>query len=179
MKKKILLVEDEALLAMAKQQELARYNYETSHVTTGEKSVDLVCNQNEPIDLILMDIDLGRGIDGTEAARQILEYKEVPIVFLSSHEEPEIVEKTEAITSYGYVVKSSSITVVDASVKMAFKLYNARKREQQKEADLHKRMKEINCLQKIGDLLRKQNEAEEILRALPELLQQAMREPDN
>ncbi len=127
MKRKILLVEDEVLLAMAKQQELARYNYETSHVTTGEKAVDLVCSQNEPIDLILMDINLGRGIDGTEAARQILEYKEVPIVFLSSHEEPEIVEKTEKITSYGYVVKSSSITVLDASIKMAFKLYDTKK----------------------------------------------------
>lgn len=125
MSKKILLVEDNVILALSKQQELARYNYETAHVTTGEKAVDLVCTQNKPIDLILMDIDLGRGIDGTEAARQILEHKEIPIVFLSNHEEPEIVEKTEKITSYGYVVKSSSITVLDASIKMAFKLFDS------------------------------------------------------
>ncbi len=138
MRQKILLVEDEVLLAMAKQQELARYNYQTSHVTSGEKAVDLVCNQDEPIDLILMDIDLGRGIDGTEAARQILEYKEIPIVFLSSHEEPEIVEKTEKITSYGYVVKSSSITVLDASIKMAFKLYESSIREKKQENELRR-----------------------------------------
>ncbi len=49
----------------------------------------------------------------------------MPIVFLSSHMEPEIVEKTEKITSNGYVVKSSSITVLDASIKMAFKLFDA------------------------------------------------------
>src|SRR6056297_708515 len=125
MNEKILLVEDEALIAMAKQQELAKYSYQTSHVTTGEKAIDLVCNQNAAIDLILMDIDLGRGIDGTETARQILENKEIPIVFLSSHEEREIVEKTEKITSYGYVVKSSSITVLDTSIKMAFRLFDA------------------------------------------------------
>jgi len=152
MKKKILLVEDEALLAMAKQQELARYNYETSHVTTGEKSVDLVCNQNEPIDLILMDIDLGRGIDGTEAARQILEYKEVPIVFLSSHEEPEIVEKTEKITSYGYVVKSSSITVLDASIKMAFKLYDTKKNLTIHQKTLEQNEKDLKASQHIARL---------------------------
>src|SRR6056297_2662257 len=127
MNEKILLVEDEALIAMVKQQELSKYSYQTSHVTTGEKAVDLVCNQSHAIDLILMDIDLGRGIDGTEAARQILEYKEIPIVFLSSHEEREIVEKTEKITSYGYVVKSSSITVLDASIKMAFKLFDSQR----------------------------------------------------
>ncbi len=72
-----------------------------------------------------MDIDLGRGIDGTDAAALILKDKDLPVVFLSSHTEPEIVNKTEKITSYGYVVKSSSITVLDASIKMAFKLFDA------------------------------------------------------
>jgi len=38
------------------------------------------------------------------------------------------VEKSEKITSYGYIVKSSSMTVFDASIKMAFKLY-AKNRE--------------------------------------------------
>ena len=46
-------------------------------------------------------------------------------MFLSSHTEPDVVEKTENITSYGYVVKNSGITVLDASIKMAFKLFNA------------------------------------------------------
>ena len=56
------------------------YNYETSLVAIGVKAVDLVCHQNEHIDLILMDIDLGSGIDGTEAARLILKNKEIPIL---------------------------------------------------------------------------------------------------
>ena len=77
------------------------------------------------IDLILMDINLGKGMDGTEAAAIILRQRDLPVVFLSSHMEPEIVAKTEKITSYGYVVKDSSITVLDASIKMAFKLYKA------------------------------------------------------
>jgi len=55
-----------------------------------------------------------------------LSKNDIPVVFLSSHTEPEIVEKTERITSYGYVVKNSTITVLDASIKMAFKLFNTR-----------------------------------------------------
>lgn len=73
-----------------------------------------------------MDIDLGSGIDGTQTAALILAERDIPIVFLSSHTAPEVVEKTEKITSYGYVVKNSNIAVLDASIKMAFKLFDAK-----------------------------------------------------
>jgi two-component system, cell cycle sensor histidine kinase and response regulator CckA len=124
--KNLLLVEDEVLIAMGKQKELEKYGYIVQHVNTGEKAVALSVESKE-IDLILMDIDLGKGIDGTDAAALILEEHDIPIVFMSSHTEPEVVEKTERITSYGYVVKNSSITVLDASIKMAFKLFKANK----------------------------------------------------
>ena len=84
------------------------------------------------IDLILMDINLGNGMDGTDAAAIILKDHDLPVVFLSSHMEPEVVAKTEKITSYGYVVKNSSITVLDASIKMAFKLFEAKIKEKEK-----------------------------------------------
>ena len=64
-------------------------------------------------------------MDGTEAAGIILKDHDIPVIFLSGHTEPAVVNKTERITSYGYVVKSSSITVLDASIKMAFKLFDA------------------------------------------------------
>lgn len=124
-KKTLLLVEDEALISMAKQIELEKYGYNVRTANTGEKAVE-ISKENYEIDLILMDIDLGRGIDGTETAEMILQIRNIPIVFLSSHTEPEVVKKTEKITSYGYVVKNSSITVLDASIKMAFKLFNSK-----------------------------------------------------
>ncbi len=123
-RKTILLVEDEAIIAMTEKKALERYGYAILTVDTGEDAVEFV-NANPVIDLILMDIDLGKGIDGTEAAGRILACHDIPIVFVSSHSEREIVERTEKITSYGYVVKNSSITVLDASIKMAFKLFDA------------------------------------------------------
>jgi PAS domain S-box-containing protein len=121
----ILLVEDEALIALAEKKALERYGYAVVTTTCGEKAIELM-QANPEIDLVLMDIDLGSGLDGTETAAVMLESHNLPIVFLSSHAEPEIVEKTEKITSYGYVVKNSNITVLDASIKMAFKLFKAR-----------------------------------------------------
>ena len=124
MSKKILLVEDEALIAMTEAQMLQKHGFEVDTVYTGEQAVEKV-DADPAIELILMDIDLGAGIDGTQAAEQILEQYDLPIVFLSSHTEPEVVQKTEGITSYGYIVKNSGETVLLASIKMAFRLYEA------------------------------------------------------
>ena len=130
--KTILLVEDEFLIAMTEKLELEKYGYAVRTVTTGEKAIETI-KTSSGIDLVLMDINLGDGIDGTEAAEIILKDHDIPIVFVSSHSEREVVEKTEKITSYGYVVKNSSITVLDASIKMAFKLFNAKIRELKRE----------------------------------------------
>lgn len=143
--KTILLVEDEAITAMLETEELRHYGYNVVHVLSGEKAVDLVCRKLKPVDLILMDIDLGQGIDGTVAAREILKSRDVPIVFLSSHTEPEIVEKTEKITSYGYVVKNAGITVLDASIKMAFNLHNAHMTIEAQKRDLNAANEELQA----------------------------------
>ncbi len=162
-RKTILLVEDEAIIALGQKMFLEKYGYKVMTINTGEKAVEImkreadtefaflpdskkeplekigytvvladtaekavkIFSEDASIDLVLMDIDLGPGMDGTEAAEIILRQREIPILFLSSHIEPEIVAKTEKITSYGYVVKNSSITVLDASIKMAFKLFKA------------------------------------------------------
>jgi PAS domain S-box-containing protein len=134
-KKTLLLVEDEVILALANKQTLENYGYNVIVVNSGENAIE-VFKETEAIDLILMDIDLGEGIDGTKSAEALLEIKEIPVVFLSSHTESEVVEKTEKITSYGYVVKNSGPTVLDASIKMAFKLFNAKKQIKESEARL-------------------------------------------
>lgn len=135
-RKTILLVEDETIIAFAETQKLTGVGYSVVHAPCGERAIELFRADPGSYDLILMDIDLGAGIDGTEAAREILRTHDVPILFLSSHMEPETVEKTEAIANYGYVVKSSVFTVLDASIKMSFKLFESQKRLAESEARL-------------------------------------------
>lgn len=125
-KKTILLVEDEVLIAADEKISLEKYGYNVVLAKNGFTAINIIENDSS-IDLILIDIDLGEERDGTEIAEIILKKREIPVVFLSSHTEPSVVEKTERITSYGYVVKNSNITVLDASIKMAFKLFEANK----------------------------------------------------
>jgi len=122
---RILLVEDEYLIAITEIKSLQNYGYDVTLVISGEDAINIL--RTKEFDIILMDINLGSGINGTEAAEIILRKYNIPILFLSSHTEKEIVEMTEKITFYGYVVKSSSITVLDASIKMARKLFEEKK----------------------------------------------------
>jgi two-component sensor histidine kinase/CheY-like chemotaxis protein len=125
--KTILLVEDEVFIAVLQKKSLEKYGYTVLSVSSGEAAIEALI-QHPGTDLILMDINLGPGMDGTETAEIILRERDIPIVFLSSHTDPAIVEKTEGISSYGYVVKDSGITVLDASIKMAFRLFNEKQK---------------------------------------------------
>ncbi|HRZ28436.1 MAG TPA: PAS domain S-box protein [Spirochaetota bacterium] len=125
--KTILLVEDEAVTAAAQARSLEKNGFTVITAYNGENAVECATG-NSKIDLILMDIDLGAGMDGTQAGAIILTHRDIPLLFLSSHTEPEIVERTEKITSYGYVVKNTGETVLMASIKMAFKLHEANRK---------------------------------------------------
>jgi PAS domain S-box-containing protein len=131
-KKTILLVEDEAITSIVTSKTLKKFGYNVVTAETGEMAIE-TAKSNNNINLILMDIDLGKGIDGTEAAAIILKDHDIPVLFLSSHTEPEVVEKTEKITSYGYVVKNSGNTILDASIKMAFKLFDSKEKTRVKD----------------------------------------------
>lgn len=123
--KTILLVDDHAITLLARSRFLSENGFQVVTAASGEEAVETALS-GTLIDLILMDVDLGEGMDGTVAAELILARKDVPILFLSNHTEKEIVEKTGRISSYGYVVKESGDTVLLASISMAFRLYQAR-----------------------------------------------------
>ncbi len=130
--KKILLVEDEAIIAMTEAKMLEKHGFDVDIAHDGQKAVDIA--RGDDIDLILMDIDLGPGkMDGTEAAEIILRERELPIVFLTGHTERETVEKVKDITRYGYVVKNSGEFVLIESIHMAFELFDAHCRLRERE----------------------------------------------
>ena len=151
--KSILLVEDMAIIAMAEANTLKKNGFNVKVAYNGNEAIK-IASENPNLDLILMDIDLGKGMDGTEAAQIILKTHDIPIVFLSNHTEKEIVEKTEKITSYGYVVKNSGETVLIASIKMAFKLFDAHRLRLESENKLLESDHKFHTLEKqIDDVI--------------------------
>ena len=130
---------------------LEGFGYRVVVAGTGEQALEIFDGKPE-IDLILMDIDLGSGrLSGTETAIRILEAHQVPVLFLSSHAEPEVVARTEKISTYGYVVKSTDGTILDASIKIALRLFQANVRLEAEKEHLQ------TTLDSIGDARRHQD----------------------
>ena len=139
--KTILVVEDEALIALNQEAILTKNGYRVITAYDGEKAVRAV--SEAAIDLILMDIDLGKGkMDGTEAAEIILRDRELPIIFLTSHSEKEMVDKVKGITRYGYVLKNAGEFVLLEAITMAFELFRSFLAIQEKERQLELALKE-------------------------------------
>ncbi|MBN2050772.1 MAG: PAS domain-containing protein [Spirochaetales bacterium] len=142
-RKTILLVEDEALVALSEESTLQDGGFDVITVNSGEKAVE-AAGKNTSIDLVLMDIDLGKGkMDGTEAAEKILKLRNLPIVFCTGHGEKAMVDRVKGITRYGYVLKSSGEFVLLEAVLMAFELFEAhehtkRENAHRKEAEQEK-----------------------------------------
>lgn len=131
-KKNILLVEDELIIAASEQLVLENNGYNVIIASSGEDAIRKVIEYAE-IDLVLMDINLSKGIDGIQAAEKILLIRYLPIVFISGYIEREVIEKTEKISSFGYIVKDSGETVFLFSIKMAFRLFESIKKINEKE----------------------------------------------
>ncbi|WP_319560927.1 histidine kinase dimerization/phosphoacceptor domain -containing protein [Marispirochaeta sp.] len=126
--KTILLVEDEAIIAATEKTVLEENGYQVLVTDSGEKAINAV-HKNGSIDLVLMDIDLGPGkMDGAAAAEGILRLRDLPVVFCTSHEEQETVNKVQGIARYGYVLKYTGEFVLLESINMAFELFNAHQR---------------------------------------------------
>jgi two-component sensor histidine kinase len=145
----ILLAEDDRLVSLAESLAIRRFGYEVVVARTGEEAVSLASGDGR-IDLVLMDLDLGPGIDGPEAARRILASRELPIVFLTARSEDDGMGATSGIPRYGYVVKGTGDAVLRASIEAALELFEAKERARLEGAKLRGRTDEL-----VADLRRR------------------------
>ncbi|MFW6252452.1 MAG: PAS domain S-box protein [bacterium] len=131
--KHILLVEDEILIGQSERLMFEDAGYRCTLCTSGEKAIAFAAAHDD-VDLVLMDLDLGRGMSGIETARRLREQAGLPIVFLSSQTAPELIAETETVASHGFIVKGSPDHIVLAQIRMAFRLSRARQGERESEA---------------------------------------------
>jgi PAS domain S-box-containing protein len=133
--KKLLLVEDEAVILLERTRFLEANGYAVTGAASAKQALAALA-ADPAIDLVLMDIDLGRGPSGIDTATKMLGSRELPIVFLSSHSGRETVEQARRITRYGYVTKDSGDHVLLASIETALELFATLSRAKANEAAL-------------------------------------------
>ncbi|MEG3842558.1 ATP-binding protein [Microcoleus sp. herbarium14] len=119
---KILIVEDELLIAKNLSHKLENLGYQIADlVSCGADAIERA-GEMKP-DLILMDIVIKGDIDGIETAAIIHQKLDIPIIYTTAYADDETLERAENTGSYGYLLKPFKEREMHATIKIALSKY--------------------------------------------------------
>jgi DNA-binding NarL/FixJ family response regulator len=146
---KILLIEDEFIIAKDIKTQLSKNNF--AEVTVA-KNFNSAYNSytNNHFDLIISDINLNADKDGIDIIKEFSKIKKVPVVYLTAYSDKEIINRAEKTMPFAYILKPYNNNQLRATINLAllnFKIDNTAIQENLENTDklslLTKREKEI------------------------------------
>ncbi len=144
-KAKILIVEDDAIIAMDIESRLKNLGYSVSgSANYGEKAIEKV-EELKP-DLVLMDIVLKGDMDGIEAAEIIRSRFDIPVVFLTAYADEERLEKAKLTVPFGYILKPFQDRDLQITIEMALYAAKVDAERRQTEEIIQRKIKELQTI---------------------------------
>lgn len=133
-KLRVLIVEDEAIVAMDIEQRLEQMGYEpVGRASTGLEAIALA-RKVQP-DVVLMDIRLQGDMDGITAASEIRRLACGPAIFMTAHAERDTLARAKLAEPHGYIVKPFRDSDIRSAIEIANHKYAAERR-----VDRHNRL---------------------------------------
>lgn len=127
MSEKILIVEDEKIVALDLKYKLTKLGYEVIGIkATGESAIELVKNTSP--DLALLDIMLDGILDGIETARILKNDYSIPFIFLSALSDEDTIQRAKTAEPYGFILKPFEIGDLKTNIQIALYKANIEKR---------------------------------------------------
>jgi CheY-like chemotaxis protein len=101
---RVLVVEDDTVILSIEKWRLSNLGFDVcGSAATGADALDCVANMRP--DIVLMDITLKGEIDGIETASRIKKNFSIPVIFVSSHTDEEILSRAKAVNPDGFIKK--------------------------------------------------------------------------
>lgn len=121
-KTKILVVEDESIVARDIRNMLVGLGYEVTAVVPGAKTAVQKAQETAP-DLVLMDVMLQGEITGVEAAEQIYTNFSIPVVYLTAYADSTTVQQAKKTEPFGYIIKPFEERELQTTIEIALYKY--------------------------------------------------------
>ncbi|NET03688.1 MAG: hybrid sensor histidine kinase/response regulator [Symploca sp. SIO2B6] len=121
---KILIVEDEAIVAEDIASRLEKMGYVAAEIVDSGEEAIVAATTTQP-DLILMDIMLSGDIDGTEAAGQIRTQLNIPVVYLTAYADEDTLHQAKITSPFGYILKPFKDKELHATIEIALSRHQA------------------------------------------------------
>lgn len=117
-KARVLVVEDERIVAKNIERRLVELGYEVAGSAASGEEVLALAERTQP-DVVLMDIHLAGTVDGTEAARRVWQRLQIPVVYVTAYADADTLDEAKTTEPYGYVVKPFRPEQVHAAIQLA------------------------------------------------------------
>ena len=130
---KILIVEDESIIALNLKETLIELGYEPCGIAPNKcKTIALLEKGIQP-DLILMDIYLKGPTTGIELAKELkITMPEIPVIFLTANSELATIKEASKAFSYGYIIKPYKKPSLHAAIEVAIAKVNEDNKKREK-----------------------------------------------
>ncbi len=128
--RKILVVEDEAIIAEDIAIRLEKMGYEVVEIVASGEEALATCSRTQ-LDLVLMDIMLDGEMDGIEAAELIRVQFNIPVVYLSANGDDSTLERAKITEPFGYILKPFKEKELRATIEIAISRHQAEVEMQQ------------------------------------------------
>jgi PAS domain S-box-containing protein len=115
---RVLIVEDEIIVARDLQIQLTRLGYQVLGVASQADASIQLARRHKP-DLVLMDIRLQGEVDGIEAADVIQRDLLIPVIFLTAHADEQTIQRAQRTSPFGYVLKPFEERELRTAIEMA------------------------------------------------------------
>jgi PAS domain S-box-containing protein len=139
---RLLIVEDEGIVALNIQRRLEGLGYNVvANVASGEEVIAVV-EETRP-ELVLMDIKLEGKVDGIEAAAQIRDRFQIPVVYLTAYTNEETLNRAKLTEPYGYILKPFEARDLATTIEVALYKYQMEQQLREREEWLATTLKSI------------------------------------
>jgi diguanylate cyclase (GGDEF)-like protein/PAS domain S-box-containing protein len=140
---KIMVVEDERIIAMDIRGQLQQLGYEVVALAiSGEQAINLAAERRPQ--LILMDIVLKGAMDGITAAGTIAETLHIPIIFLTAYSDDITLSRAKMTRSYGFLIKPFRVDELHSTIEMALYKHQADRQIEESRQWFYSTLKCIN-----------------------------------
>ncbi len=134
--RRILVVEDEAVVALDIAESVRRLGHEVIATTAMAESAVEIAAEEQP-DLILMDVRLKGPMDGIEAGRQIGSTWGLPVIYLTAHADRDTVARARETMPYGYLLKPFDEKKLRVALELALARHASEEAAQRHSRDLN------------------------------------------
>ncbi len=130
---RILVVEDERIVGEDIQNSLETLGYYVTNIVSSGKMA-LTEVENNPPDIILMDIVLNSPLSGIDVAEKIKKEFDIPVVYLTAYADMETLNKAKLTEPYGYILKPFNMLELQSTLEMALYKYRMEKKLRERNA---------------------------------------------